>query len=126
NAWNNKSSTSTTGLKNNEWKVVTTVVSGTDGTLTLYIDGVAVASGSTNGMTLEQIKNTLGSSGYIGKSFYTADPYFGGMIADFQIYDGAMTAADITSLKAHADQKIALMEGMLVSAATEKLTINDL
>ncbi|MEK4361132.1 immunoglobulin-like domain-containing protein [Paenibacillus sp. FSL M8-0212] len=126
NAWNNESSTSTTGLKNNEWKVVTTVVSGTDGTLTLYIDGVAVASGSTNGMTLEQIKNTLGSSGYIGKSFYTADPYFGGMIADFQIYDGAMTAADITSLKAHADQKIALMEGMLVSAATEKLTINDL
>lgn len=126
NAWNNESSTSTTGLKNNEWKVVTTVVSGTDGTLTLYIDGVAVASGSTNGMTLEQIKNTSGSSGTIGKSFYTADPYFGGLIADFQIYDGAMTAADITSLKAHADQKIALMEGMLVSAATEKLTIHDL
>ncbi|WP_433583425.1 immunoglobulin-like domain-containing protein [Paenibacillus amylolyticus] len=126
NAWNNESSTSTTGLKNNEWKVVTTVVSGTDGTLTLYIDGVAVASSSTNGMTLEQIKNTSGSSGYIGKSFYPADPYFGGMIADFQIYDGAMTAADITSLKAHSDQKIALMEGMLVSAATEKLTINDL
>lgn len=126
NAWNNESSTSTTGLKNNEWKVVTTVVSGTDGTLTLYIDGVAVASGSTNGMTLEQIKNTSGSSGSIGKSFYTADPYFGGLIADFQIYDGAMTAADITSLKAHADQKIALMEGMLVSAATEKLTIHDL
>lgn len=48
------------------------------------------------------------------------------MIADFQIYDGAMTAADITSLKAHSDQKIALMEGMLVSAATEKLTIHDL
>lgn len=126
NAWNNESSTSTTGLKNNEWKVVTTVVSGTDGTLTLYIDGVAVASGSTNGMILEQIKNTSGSSGTIGKSFYTADPYFGGLIADFQIYDGAMTAADITSLKAHADQKIALMEGMLVSAATEKLTIHDL
>ncbi|WP_353882812.1 immunoglobulin-like domain-containing protein [Paenibacillus amylolyticus] len=126
NAWNNESSTSTTGLKNNEWKVVTTVVSGTDGTLTLYIDGVAVASGSTNGMTLEQIKNTSGSSGTIAKSFYTADPYFGGMIADFQIYDSAMTAADITSLKAHADQKIALMEGMLVSAATEKLTIHDL
>ncbi|WKL00979.1 S-layer homology domain-containing protein [Paenibacillus amylolyticus] len=126
NAWNNESSTSTTGLKNNEWKVVTTVVSGTDGTLTLYIDGVAVASGSTNGMTLEQIKNTSGSSGTIGKSFYPADPYFGGMIADFQIYDGAMTAADITSLKAHSDQKIAKMEGMLVSAATEKLTIHDL
>ncbi|MBT2284582.1 S-layer homology domain-containing protein [Paenibacillus polymyxa] len=126
NAWNNESSTSTTGLKNNEWKVVTTVVSGTDGTLTLYIDGVPVASGSTNGMTLEQIKNTSGSSGTIGKSFYTADPYFGGLIADFQIYDGAMTAADITSLKAQADQKIAKMEGMLVSAATEKLTIHDL
>ncbi|MFX3647528.1 MAG: immunoglobulin-like domain-containing protein [Paenibacillus sp.] len=126
NAWNNESSTSTTGLKNNEWKVVTTVVSGTDGTLTLYIDGVAVASGSTNGMTLEQIKNTSGSSGTIGKSFYPADPYFGGLIADFQIYDGAMTAADITSLKARADQKIAKMEGMLVSAATEKLMMDDL
>ncbi|KAA8784353.1 DUF4959 domain-containing protein [Paenibacillus amylolyticus] len=126
NAWNNESSTSTTGLKNNEWKVVTTVVSGKDGTLIIYIDGVAVASGSTNGMTLEQIKNTSGSSGYIGKSFYTADPYFGGLIADFQIYDGAMTAADVTTLKARADQKIASMEGMLVSAAAEKLTIIDL
>lgn len=126
NAWNNESSTSTTGLKNNEWKVVTTVVSGTDGTLTIYIDGVAVATGSTNGMTLEQIKNTSGSSGYIGKSFYPADPYFGGLIADFQIYDGAMTAADITTLKARADQKIASMKGMLVSGATEKLTIDDL
>jgi uncharacterized protein YjdB len=126
NAWNNESSASTTGLKNNEWKVVTTVVSGTDGTLTLYIDGIAVATGSTNGMTLEQIKNISGSSGYIGKSFYTADPYFGGLIADFQIYDGAMSASDIASLKARADQKIASMEGMLVSAATEKLTIHDL
>ncbi|MGO4730158.1 immunoglobulin-like domain-containing protein [Paenibacillus sp. 2KB_22] len=126
NAWNNESSTSTTGLKNNEWKVVTTVVSGTDGTLTLYIDGVAVASGSTNGMTLEQIKNISGSSGTIGKSFYPADPYFGGLIADFQIYDGAMTAADIASLKARADQKIASMKGMFVSAAKEKLTIHDL
>lgn len=126
NAWNNESSASTTGLKNNEWKVVTTVVSGTDGTLTLYIDGVPVASGSTNGMTLEQIKNTSGSSGNIGKSFYTDDPYFGGLIADFQIYDGAMTVADIKSLKAQADQKIALLEGMLVSAATEKLSIHDL
>lgn len=126
NAWNNESSTSTTGLKNNEWKVVTTVVSGKEGTLTIYIDGIAVASGSTNGMTLEQIKNTSGSSGTIGKSFYTADPYFGGLIADFQIYDGAMTAADIRSLKARADQKIASMEGMLVTAATEKLTIDDL
>ena len=77
-------------------------------------------------MTLEQIKNTSGSSGTIGKSFYTADPYFGGLIADFQIYDGAMTAADIRSLKARADQKIASMEGMLVTAATEKLTIDDL
>lgn len=126
NAWNNESSTSTTGLKNNEWKVVTTVVSGKDGTLTIYIDGVAVATGSTNGMTLEQIKNTSGSSGTIGKSFYTADPYFGGLIADFQIYDGAMTAAEITVLKARADQKIASMKGMLVSAATEKLTIDEL
>ncbi|MBB6019071.1 uncharacterized protein YjdB [Paenibacillus sp. JGP012] len=126
NAWNNESSASATGLKNNEWKVVTTVVSGTDGTLTLYIDGIAVATGSTNGMTLEQIKNISGSSGYIGKSFYTADPYFGGLIADFQIYDGAMSASDIASLKARADQKIASMKGMFVSAATEKLTIADL
>ncbi len=126
NAWNNESAASTTGLKNNEWKVVTTVVSGTDGTLTLYIDGIAVATGSTNGMTLEQIKNISGISGYIGKSFYTADPYFGGLIADFQIYDGAMSASDIAALKARADQKIASMKGMFVSAATEKLTIHDL
>src|SRR5690606_33676168 len=89
---------------------------------TLYIDGIAVASGSTNDMTLAQIKNDVGSSGFIGKSFYLADPYFGGMIADFQVYNGALTSAEVAGLKVVAGAKIALMEGMFAEAAASNLT----
>ncbi|GAA3333840.1 hypothetical protein GCM10020331_099470 [Ectobacillus funiculus] len=84
-SWTNEAgANATTGsLEANEWKLVTSVMSGKDKTLKLYIDGVEVASGSTNDYTLAQINNVNRRSGYIGKSFYSADPYFGGMIADF-------------------------------------------
>ncbi|MFC4322385.1 immunoglobulin-like domain-containing protein [Litchfieldia salsa] len=112
----------TTGaLKANEWKLVTSVVSAKDQTLRLFIDGVEVSSVSTNGYTLEQINNVNGRSGFIGKSFYTEDPYFGGMIADFEVYDGALTSSEITKLKEKADEKIANMEDLLLQNAMKQL-----
>ncbi|OLS33402.1 immunoglobulin-like domain-containing protein [Bacillus sp. MRMR6] len=122
-SWSNEASANaTTGsLKANEWKLVTTVMSGEDQTLKLYIDGVEVASGSTKGYTLAEINNVNGRSGFIGRSFYSGDPYFGGMIADFEIYDGALSAEEVSELKEKADEKIAGMEDLLLQDASKQL-----
>jgi sucrose-6-phosphate hydrolase SacC (GH32 family) len=127
-SWRNEAgANATTGtLKNGEWKLVTAVMSGKNQTLTLYIDGAAVATGSTLGYTLPQINNGNGRSGYIGKSFYSADPYFGGMIADFEVYDGALTAGEVAKLKTRADEKIAKLDGLLLQDAAEKLDESDI
>jgi uncharacterized protein YjdB/uncharacterized membrane protein len=122
-SWNNEAgANATTGsLKSHEWKLVTAVMSGENKTLKLYIDGVEVASGSTNGYTLAQINNVNGRSGYIGRSFYSSDPYFGGMMADFEVYDGALTALEVSKLKEKADEQIANMEGLLLQNAIKQL-----
>ncbi len=122
-SWENEAgANATTGpLKSHEWKLVTAVMSGPDQTLKLYIDGIEVATGSTNGYTLAQINNVNGRSGYIGRSFYSADPYFGGMVADFEVYDGALTASEVSKLKEKADEQIAKMDGLLLSSAVNQL-----
>ncbi len=122
-SWMNEAgANATTGpLKSSEWKLITTVMSGVDKTIKLYIDGVEVGTGSTNGYTLAQINNVNGISGFIGRSFYSADPYFGGMIADFKVFNGALTATEVSKLKEEADKKIAAMDGLLLNHAAEKL-----
>ncbi|MDQ0224064.1 immunoglobulin-like domain-containing protein [Metabacillus niabensis] len=122
-SWNNEAgANATTGpLKSKEWKLVTAVMSGEDQTLKLYIDGKEVGSASTNGYTLDQINNLNGPSGFIGKSFYSADPYFGGMIADLEIYDGALSDSEVSELKERADEKIAEMDGLLLENAVKQL-----
>ncbi len=123
NGWRNEvSARASFTLPANQWKLVTTVMDGANQTLWLYVDGVLVATGSTNGITLSQILAATGSSGYIGRSFYVADPYFGGMIADFRIYDGALTATEVAQLMQEADLKIQAMEGMFLQKAADRLT----
>ncbi|WP_230193086.1 immunoglobulin-like domain-containing protein [Paenibacillus sp. CECT 9249] len=126
-SWTNEAgaNASTGSLKSGEWKLVTAVMSGTENTLTLYVDGVEVGSGSANGYTLAQINNNGGRSGFIGKSFYAADPYFGGMIADFQVYGSALTASDIRALQTEAGRKIAAMDDLVLHYAAERLDYDD-
>lgn len=122
-SWNNEAgaNAATGSLKSNEWKLVTAVMSGEDKILKLYIDGVEVATGPTNGYTLAQINNDNGRSGFIGRSFYSSDPHFGGMIADFKVYDGALSASEVSKLKQAADAKIAKMDGLLLQNAVKQL-----
>lgn len=104
-SWNTEvSAKAAAPLAANQWKLVTTVMSGANKTLTLYVDGVAVQTTVTN-FTLDQIRKASGPSGYIGKSFYSADPYFGGMVADFKIYNRALTEAEIGGLQTDAAQQ---------------------
>lgn len=120
NAWNDEVSAKAPRLTANQWKLVTTVMSGKDGKLTLYVDGVEAATDNTS-FTLEQIRNAQGISGYIGKSMYSSDPYFGGMIADFKVYNGALTPLEVKDLTTDADTKIAAMDGMILNYVAENL-----
>lgn len=112
NGWQNESFTGSAKLPATEWKLVTTVVNGPDETLEKYIDGELVSSGSTSGFTLADINNQAGISGIIAKSFYAPDPYFGGMIADFEIYQGALAESDISDLQVEAETKIDSIGGL--------------
>jgi len=124
NGWRNEPSAKhPSTLTANAWKTVTTVMSGTDNTLKLYIDGKLAAEGAAGSISLEAIRAATGASGYIGKSFYTGDPYFGGMIADFRIYDGALTAAEVGELHTAYESQVSSLSGMLVDKAAQALTI---
>ncbi|WP_163578971.1 immunoglobulin-like domain-containing protein [Gracilibacillus saliphilus] len=126
NGWQNEISTKTDGLKENEWKLVTTVFDGDANRLELYIDGELATSSEAGGYTLADIANMEGLSGYIGRSFYNADPYFKGVLADFKVYDGVLTTSDIDELKNEANEKIAAIESILVDDAKAQLIIDDL
>jgi hypothetical protein len=69
---------------------------GTTYTGTLYIDGVA--AGSNTAMTMRPSAVGNSTNNFIGRSVYTADPYFDGFIDDFRIYNRALSASEITSL----------------------------
>jgi hypothetical protein len=88
---------STARLSTATWHHVAVVLdAGATYTGTLYIDG-AVA-GTNTAMTVRP--STLGNTAnnWIGRSAYTADPYFAGLIDDFRVYNRALSAAEITTL----------------------------
>ena len=86
-----------TELPAGKWTHVAVTLSG--GTATLYINGAAVA-GSSN-MTLTPV--SLGSTGnnWIGRSQF-GDPDLSGSVDEFQIWNRALSAAEIQSLTASA------------------------
>ncbi|MEV2217636.1 family 43 glycosylhydrolase [Streptomyces sp. NPDC050997] len=82
-----------------EWRHVTVTLDGPTGTMVLYVDGIeaARATGVTTKPS-ELYDATKDYSGYIGRSLYSADPYFGGEVDDFRVYDRALSAADVMEL----------------------------
>lgn len=76
--------------------------------LTYYVDGEAVAATSVKDTANAQravaalFAGTSDSSGYIGKSFFGSDPYFGGEIDDFRVWNTALTSVQI---KAQTDTR---------------------
>jgi hypothetical protein len=63
---------------------------------TLYVDG-AVA-GTNPAMTFRPSSLGDTTNNWIGRSAFTADPYFAGLIDDFRVYNRALTASEITTL----------------------------
>jgi Concanavalin A-like lectin/glucanases superfamily len=77
----------------NTWSHVVVTLSGDTGTL--YVDGKAV--GTNPGITLRPSSLGETDQNWIGKSQYN-DPYLNAKVDDFQIYDHALTAAQVTEL----------------------------
>ncbi|MFF5187731.1 family 43 glycosylhydrolase [Streptomyces sp. NPDC000345] len=82
-----------------QWRHVTVTLDGSTGTMILYVDGIEAARAA--GVTIkpsELYDADKDYSGYIGRSLYSADPYFGGEVDDFRIYDRALSAAEVMEL----------------------------
>lgn len=90
--------TAGSALKAGEWQHVTVTLDGASGTMILYVDGVEAARTTTTIKPSDLYDAAKDHSGYIGRSLYSADPYFGGEVDDFRIYNRALTASEVLEL----------------------------
>ncbi|WP_329331836.1 family 43 glycosylhydrolase [Streptomyces sp. NBC_00663] len=81
-----------------EWRHVTVTLDGSTGIMVLYVDGIEAARTTTGIKPSELYDANKDYSGYIGRSLYSADPYFAGEVDDFRIYDRALSAAEVMEL----------------------------
>jgi hypothetical protein len=93
----------------NTWNHIAITLSGN--TATLYVNGSLAATNS--GMMLRP--SSLGSTtqNYLGRSQFSADPYFNGAIDDFRIYSRALSASEIATFQSSltAPQNLAAAAG---------------
>ncbi len=82
----------TDALPTGQWVNVAVTLDGNTGIL--YVNGKATVAGRivTNPSDVNSTVN------YIGKSQYSSDPLFSGMIDDFRIYDYALSSAEMTKV----------------------------
>lgn len=86
-----------------KWSNATLVISSTDKTMSIYIDGVLkqTTPGLTGDVsTLYSASQTSG--GFIGKSVWGGDPYLNATVDDFRVYNAALTADQIAAIAANA------------------------
>lgn len=97
-SWSAESKLTGSQLTPGEWRHVTVTLDGATGTMVLYVDGVEAARTTTGVKPSELYDSAKDYSGYIGRSLYSADPYFGGEVDDFRVYGRALSAAEVMEL----------------------------
>jgi hypothetical protein len=70
------------------------------GQATLYVDGSVAQTGST--VALRPADLGAINYAYLGKSQFTADPYFDGAIDEFRVYNRALSATEVQALHTFA------------------------
>lgn len=78
----------------NAWSLVTVTVSGTTGTL--YVNGQVVGTNANLTLHPSSLGNT--SRNWIGRSQYSGDPYLAAAVDDFNVYNRALTASEVSAL----------------------------
>ncbi|MFC4100247.1 LamG-like jellyroll fold domain-containing protein [Paenibacillus xanthanilyticus] len=76
------------------WQHVAAVIDGN--TYTLYFNGIQVASVSNVQVDPSELGQT--NRNYLGKSQFSADPYFDGRIDDFRIYSRALSGTELAGI----------------------------
>ena len=84
----------TDALPLDTWTHLAVTLSGSTGTL--YVNGAAVDTNTS--MTLNPSSMGSTTQNYIGRSQWSPDPYLDAVVDEFQIYDYALTAAQIQAL----------------------------
>lgn len=79
-------------LPTNVWTQVAVTLDGTEGIL--YVNGQPVATNAS--MTYLPL-NVAPQTNHLGRSKFTADPYFNGEYASFRVYSRALSAAEIAA-----------------------------
>lgn len=83
-------------LPTNTWKHVVVVLAGAPAGGTLYVDGAPVDTDTAVTLRPSDIGNT--TMNWLGRSQYTSDTYFNGLIDELRIYNRALTAAEVMAL----------------------------
>jgi len=75
------------------WHHVAVTINAADDTITLYLDGAVVAQNTQ--ATLSPSDLGVTTNNWLGRSQYTVDAFYRGLIDDFRIYSRALTQAEI-------------------------------
>ncbi len=84
-------------LEAGDWVTLTTTLDTSAQRVTMYLDGVAVASAPTSVSAGQLLTATATRAGWIGRSFYP-DPLFDGAVDDFRVYRAALSAEQVAGL----------------------------
>lgn len=99
-SWQTESKMSSGGaLPGGVWKHVAVTVDGDSRTAVMYLDGIEAARAANVTIKPSDLYDaTKDYTGYIGRSLYSADPYFAGEVDEFRVYDHALTSAEVLTL----------------------------
>ncbi len=131
NGWNYESVIGgSQALDVSEWQNITvTFVEG--GNYIFYLNGIQQASvdvttGSAGECTLQDLMTAGdGIDGYMGDSFYDVDPNFQGAVADFSIYEYAMSQEEVTELYSGINETLKNLKLSDFAASNIDLTAED-
>ncbi|WP_281495544.1 family 43 glycosylhydrolase [Isoptericola sp. S6320L] len=117
--WSTEQTVSTgSNLARGVWKHLTYTLEGD--TATLYEDGMEVAR--QTGVTIDpaDIGDGQTAANYLGRSLYSGDRYLAGDVADFRLYDRALTPDEVAAIGVdHTDVTGAALDELKVDAIVD-------